>query len=117
MAPERAGTERPDRRVETLDPTERLMRGRGTARVRMPVCACSVAREGGSEGWARRPARATARSPWGKEQPHAVKTEGLAAHPRGKEEPGTERHKQPTRSAGGLPPPDVGMEVSATRKS
>jgi hypothetical protein len=38
MAPKRAGTERPDRRVETLDPTERLIRGRGTARVRMPGC-------------------------------------------------------------------------------
>jgi hypothetical protein len=117
MAPKREGTERPDRQVETLAPTERLVRGRGAARVRMPVCACSVAREGGSEGCARCAARATARSPRGKKKPHAVKTEGLAAHPRGKEEPGTERHKQPTRSAGGLPPPDVGMEVSATRKS
>ena len=38
MAPERAGTERPDRRVETLAPTERLVRGRGTARVRTPGC-------------------------------------------------------------------------------
>jgi hypothetical protein len=34
MAPKRAGTERPDRRVETLAATERLMRGRGTARIR-----------------------------------------------------------------------------------
>ena len=38
IAPKRAATERPDRRVETLAPTERLMRGRGTARVRTPVC-------------------------------------------------------------------------------
>jgi hypothetical protein len=30
MAPDRAGTERPERRVETLAPTERSMRGRGT---------------------------------------------------------------------------------------
>ena len=35
---ERAGTERPDRRVETLAPTGRPMRGRGTARVRTPGC-------------------------------------------------------------------------------
>lgn len=68
MAPERAGTERPDRRVETLDPTERLLRGRETARVRTPGCACSVARAGGSEGWARRPARATAPGPRGKKE-------------------------------------------------
>ena len=37
MAPERAGPERPERRVETLAPTERLLRGRGTARVRPPI--------------------------------------------------------------------------------
>jgi len=53
MAPKRVGTERPDRRVETLAPTERLLRGRGTARIRTPGCACSVAREGGSAGCAR----------------------------------------------------------------
>ena len=38
IAPKRAGPERPDRRVETLAPTERLMRRRGTARVRAPGC-------------------------------------------------------------------------------
>ena len=68
MAPERAGPERPDRRVETLDPTESLSRVRGTARVRTPVCACSVARVGASEGCARCAARATARSPRDKEK-------------------------------------------------
>ena len=90
IAPKRAGTARPDRRVETLSPTERLMRGRGTARVRTPGCACSVAREGGSEGCARCAARATARGPRGKEQPHAVKRESLAAHPPGNKEAVTE---------------------------
>jgi hypothetical protein len=50
-------------------PTERLMRGRGTARVRTPGCACSVARNGGSEGCARRAARATAHSPRGQRKP------------------------------------------------
>jgi hypothetical protein len=66
IVPKRAGTEPPDRRAETLTPTERFMRGRGTARVRTSGCACSVAREGGSEGCARCAARATAHSPWGK---------------------------------------------------
>ena len=69
ITPERAGPERPDRRVETLAPTERLMRRRGTARVRTTGCACSVAREGGSEGCARCAARATAQSPRGKTKP------------------------------------------------
>jgi hypothetical protein len=68
IAPERAGPERPDRRVETLAPTEGLVRGRGAARVRTLVCASSVARAGGSEGWARRPARATAPGPRGKKE-------------------------------------------------
>jgi hypothetical protein len=34
MVPERAGPERPERRVETPAPTERFVRGRGTARLR-----------------------------------------------------------------------------------
>ena len=38
ISPKRAGTERPDQRVETLDPTERLFRGTGTARVRAGLC-------------------------------------------------------------------------------
>ena len=93
MAPERAGPERPDRRVETLAPTERLMRGRGTARVRTPGCACSVARKGGSELRPRRPQRATAHSPRGNKKPHAVTKKMLAAHPLGKTKPsGSEMH-------------------------
>jgi hypothetical protein len=73
ITPERAGTERPDRRVETLAPTGRLMRGRGTARVRTPVCASSVARAGGSEGCARCAARATSlRARGAKENLHGV---------------------------------------------
>jgi hypothetical protein len=47
IAPERAGPERPDRRVETLAPTKGLLRGRGIARIRTPGCAGSVARAGG----------------------------------------------------------------------
>ena len=74
MAPKRAGTERPDRRVETLAPTACLCRGRGTARVRTPVCACSAARAGGSEGCARCAARATwLRTRRAKQKLHAVK--------------------------------------------
>jgi hypothetical protein len=83
MAPERAGPEWPDRRVETLAPTECLMRGRGTARVRTPGCACSVACGGGSEGCARCAARATAHSPRGKESLHAVTRPRPAARTRG----------------------------------
>ena len=71
MAPKRAGTERPDRRVETLAEPKRQRR-RGTARLRTPGRACSVAREGGSEGCARCAARATAHSPRGKRKPHGV---------------------------------------------
>ena len=63
---ERAGTERPDWRVETLAEHERTARGRGTARVRTPGCASSVARGGVSEGCARCAARATAPNPRGK---------------------------------------------------
>jgi hypothetical protein len=69
VTPERAGPERPVRCVGTLAPTERLFRGRGTARLRARVCACSVAREGGSEGWARRLVRATPPGPLGKRKP------------------------------------------------
>jgi hypothetical protein len=68
IAPECAGPKRPDRRVETLAPTQGLLRGRGTARVRTLVCASLVARGGGSEGWARGPARATAPGSRGKRE-------------------------------------------------
>ncbi len=84
IAPERAGPERPDRRVETLDPTERFVRGRGTARVRTSGSACSVAREGGSEGCARCAARATAQSPRGKRRPPRSGKDSNTAHPPGK---------------------------------
>ena len=46
FTPKRAGTGRPDRRVETLDPSERRWRARGTARIRTPVRPCPVARAG-----------------------------------------------------------------------
>jgi len=117
MAPERAGTERPDRRVETLAPTGRLVRGRGTARVRTPVCACSVACAGRSELRPRRPQQATAHSPRGKKKPHAVKRKNrartrLAIHsrhavakkrttaqcPRGKKKEKEEMGRSPTES-------------------
>ena len=67
--------------------------------------SCSVACGGGSEGWARRPARATARSPWGKEQPHAVKKKSLAAHPLGKTKPsrGGKREHAPSPRGKGKP--------------
>ncbi len=81
MTAERAGTERPDRWVETLAPTERLMRGRGTARVRTPGCACSVARRDGSEGCARCAARATAPSPRGKRKPPRSGMKGAGRAP------------------------------------
>jgi hypothetical protein len=104
MSPKRAGPERPDRRVETLAPTELLMRGRGTARLRTPVCACSVAREGESELRPRWPQRTTAPSPRATKRAHGVAKKKLAtrgngktkaspsnkatsaAHPRGKKE-------------------------------
>ena len=90
IPPEGAGTERPDRRVETLTPTERFIRGRGTARLRTPVCASSVARGGGSKGCARCAARATAPSPWGKKKAkewhrnlqEAVRRKKRRSHPR-----------------------------------
>ena len=85
MTPERAGSERPGRRVETLAPTERLMRGRGTARVRPSVCACSVARGGGSEGWARSPARATAPGPRGKTKASRSERSEAGPEPAGEE--------------------------------
>jgi len=46
FTPQRAGTGQPDQRVETLAPSERLLRARGTARVRTPGRACPVARGG-----------------------------------------------------------------------
>ena len=44
-----AGTGRPGRRVETLAPSERLLRARGTARVRTPGRPCPVAGAGAGE--------------------------------------------------------------------
>jgi hypothetical protein len=78
ISPKRAGPERSDRRVETLAPTELLMRGRGTARLRTPVCACSVAREGESELRPRWPQRTTAPSPRATKRSHGVAKKNLA---------------------------------------
>ena len=87
MAPERAGTERPERRVETLAPTERFMRGRGTARVRTPVWPARSLAVACRAGCARCAARATPPSPRGKkeEPPRSGRnnpgTEGQTAGP------------------------------------
>ena len=68
MAPERAGTERPERRVETLAPTERFYAREGNSEGPHADLASSVARGGGSEGRARCAARATPPSARGAKQ-------------------------------------------------
>ncbi len=64
--PERAGPERPERRVETLAPTERLMRGRGTARVRPPLWPARSHAQAGRRAALDAPPERPGRSPLGK---------------------------------------------------
>jgi hypothetical protein len=98
MTPERAGPERPGRRVETLAPTERLMRGRGTARVRPSVCVppqagshAQAGRRAGLEAQPERPLPARG----AKQKPHAVKGAKPAPSP-----PAKKRSRSETKETG-----------------